>query len=110
MLINSTKKNWTIIRPYITYSEERLQLGVLEKEAWLYRAMHNRPIVSSADINNKVTTLTYGFDVAKGINAIIGQEAAFGEAFHITSSGSITWNNVLEIYTNVLEKHLGYSS
>ena len=109
LLINSTKKNWTIIRPYITYSEERLQLGVLEKEAWLYRAIHNRPIVFSADIINKLTTLTYGFDVSKGINAIIGQEAAFGEAFHITSSDSIAWNNVLEIYTTALEKYLGYS-
>ena len=32
ILRKSGKKNWTIIRPYITYSNERLQLGVLEKE------------------------------------------------------------------------------
>lgn len=31
VLFNSEYKNWTIIRPYITYSEIRLQLGVLEK-------------------------------------------------------------------------------
>ena len=36
LLRESEHKNWTIIRPYITYSEIRLQLGVLEKEAWLY--------------------------------------------------------------------------
>ena len=39
ILRKSGKNNWTIIRPYITYSESRLQLGVLEKEAWLYRAL-----------------------------------------------------------------------
>lgn len=39
ILRNSGHKNWTIIRPYITYSSERLQLGFWEKEAWLQRAI-----------------------------------------------------------------------
>ena len=38
-LLKSSGCNWTIIRPYITYDENRLQLGVMEKEGWLYRAM-----------------------------------------------------------------------
>jgi nucleoside-diphosphate-sugar epimerase len=109
LLFDSHLKNWTIIRPYITYSDERLQLGVLEKEAWLYRALHKRPIVFSTEINTKVTTLTYGLDVAKGISAIIGESSALGEAFHITSSKSIYWNEVLDIYTNVLADYFGDS-
>lgn len=39
ILRNSGHKNWTIIRPYITYSSERLQLGFWEKEVWLQRAI-----------------------------------------------------------------------
>lgn len=50
VLRNSGRNNWTIIRPYITYSEIRLQLGPLEKEAWLFRAMTGRTIVFSKDI------------------------------------------------------------
>jgi hypothetical protein len=42
ILRKSKRKNWTIIRPYITYSENRLQLGILEKEEWLYRALQGR--------------------------------------------------------------------
>lgn len=42
ILHRSGKNNWTVIRPYITYSEIRLQLGVLEKELWLYRALNGR--------------------------------------------------------------------
>jgi nucleoside-diphosphate-sugar epimerase len=110
MLFDSSSNNWTIIRPYITYSEERLQLGVSEKEAWLYRALHNRPIAFSADINSKITTLTYGLDVAKGINAIIGEKSALGEAFHITNQETITWKNVLDIYINTLDNYLDHSS
>jgi len=107
LLFNSEKTNWTIIRPYITYSEERLQLGVLEKEAWLYRALNNRPIVFSSDIFPKLSTLTYGLDVAKSISAIIGEKGALGEAFHITSPNSIAWKDVLDIYINVLKERFG---
>jgi nucleoside-diphosphate-sugar epimerase len=107
ILKNSGRNNWTIIRPYITYSENRLQLGVLEKEEWLYRALHGRAIVFSCDIMEKTTTLTYGFDVAKGIVSVIGKDNALGECFHITNSGSIQWREVLEVYLSVLEKQLG---
>lgn len=109
ILFDSKNKNWTIIRPYITYSEQRLQLGVLEKEAWLYRALNKRPIAFSKDINEKTTTVTYGLDVAKGIASIIGHENALGEAFHITTDESIKWQQVLEVYSTVLEEHLKVS-
>lgn len=109
LLFSSAKKNWTIIRPYITYSEERLQLGVLEKEAWLYRAIHHRPIAFCAEMSNKITTLTYGLDVSNGIAALIGQDRALGEAFHITSDETLSWEQVLNIYIKVLDEKLGNS-
>ncbi len=108
ILKNSGKKNWTIIRPYITYSENRLQLGVLEKEAWLYRALKGRTIVFSKEINDKVSTLTYGLDVSRGILNIMGKATALGQAFHITSLENIIWRDVLTIYLDSLEKHLGF--
>lgn len=105
LLFESNRKNWTIIRPYITYDDERLQLGVLEKEDWLYRALQGRSIVVARDIQQKNTTLTSGQDVARSICALIGKEAALGEAFHITNDQSISWQQVLEIYQRVLSKH-----
>lgn len=107
ILKKSGKQNWTIIRPYITFSEIRLQLGVLEKERWLYRALHGRTIVFSKDIMEKRTTLTYGYDVARGIAALIGNRNAYGEAFHITVSESHTWGEILHVYLDVLEKYMG---
>lgn len=107
ILAKSGKVNWTIIRPYITYSENRLQLGVLEKENWLYRAMHGRTIVFSNDIADKYTTLTYGYDVARGIISIIGNEAALGQVFHITDGCSLRWSDVLNLYLDELEKKNG---
>lgn len=106
-LINSRFSNWTIIRPYITYSETRLQLGPMEKEEWLYRHLHGRTIVFSKDIASKYTTLTYGRDVSRGIASIIGQKKAYGEVFHITQPQATTWGELMEVYLNVLEKREG---
>lgn len=105
LLFASGRKNWTIIRPYITYDDERLQLGVLEKEDWLYRALKSRSIVVAKEIQKKITTLTSGKDVARSMCALIGQEGALGEAFHITNDHSISWWQVLEVYQCVLSKH-----
>lgn len=103
----SGKNNWTIIRPYITFSSQRLQLGILEKEDWLYRALSGRTIVFSKDIYSKSTTMTFGLDVAKGIKALIGNSDTLGETFHITSKQSLLWSEILHIYLEVLEEHLG---
>lgn len=108
LLLKSGQKNFTIVRPTITYNKNRLQLGVLEKENWIYRALHGRSIVFSNDIANKLTTMTFGDDVAKGIASLVGKEDARGEIFHITSPRSLLWSEVLEIYLKVLEEHIGY--
>lgn len=60
ILRSSNKKNWTIVRPYITYFDNRMQLGILEKEQLLYRALSSRTIVLSKDIAESFTTLTWG--------------------------------------------------
>lgn len=108
ILLNSGKSNWTIIRPYITYSEDRMQLGILEKEDWLYRALHGRTIVFSSDICSKITTMTYGLDVANGIKVVINNKETLGNVFHVTTTESVKWFEVLEIYLSTLEKYLGY--
>lgn len=107
ILLQSGRTNYTIIRPYITFSETRIQLGVYEKESWLSRALYGLPIVFSQDIATHYTTLTYGKDVSKGIMGIIDNPKAYGEAFHITSAESIRWEDVLRLYVNVIEKETG---
>lgn len=102
------QKNWTIIRPYITYNTERLQLGVLEKEQWLYRALHGRTILFFKDIGEHFTTLTYGYDLAYILALIIGKKESFGETYHITTSECLKWKDILNSYKKVLTNKLGF--
>lgn len=108
LLVNSKFKNWTIIRPYITYSEKRLQLGVLEKEQWLYRAINGRKIIFPEEMSNKTTTLTYAKDVSICIKNIIGNVNTKNQIFNIVNNEYVKWIDVLEIYLSEIEKNLGF--
>lgn len=103
LLKASGKRNWTIVRPYMTYSSKKLDLGFYSKELWLYRIIKGKRILFTEDVAKSFTTLTYGEDVAKGIYSIIGNEAAKGEVYHITTDESLTWDEILKEYGKLLE-------
>ena len=107
VLLDSGKKNWTIIRPYITYNTQRLQLGGLELETWLTSVLAGRPLALPQDVGVHETTMTYGEDVAKVMVALIGNPNAYGEAFHITGSDHMKWNDIAEVYRDVIEEQTG---
>ena len=107
ILIASGRSNYTIVRPYITYYDERLQLGVFEKEVWLQRVLDGKKIVMSREIGERYTTVTYGYDVSLRIANLLGQSTALGEIFHITTNRSIQWKQVADIYMKVLGEYLG---
>ncbi len=107
ILFETDRKNWTIIRPYITYNTERLQLGTLEKDVWLYRGLQGKQILLPKDIGQYYTTMTYGGDVAKALVCLIENQKGKGEAIHLTGSDSMTWEEVADIYCDVIEKRTG---
>lgn len=107
ILKNSGRNNWTIIRPYISYNDERLQLGVFEKEIWLWRALNGRSIPLPQDVAAKTTTMTYSKDVAKMIQLTIGNTKSCREVYHLTGNQHMTWKEILSIYCKVLESERG---
>lgn len=105
IIYKSGYSNYTIIRPSVTYNSHRLQLGALEKENWLYRALKGRSIVFSKDLANKYTAMTHGDDVAKAIYAIIGRKECLQQAYNIAIGDSLTWQDILNIYLNAIKKY-----
>lgn len=103
VLFACREKNWTIVRPSITYNEQRLQLGCDEIQNWLYRALKGKPIVFFECLADKKTAMTYGGDVAHAISLLAGNPAALGQTVQIASSETATWKEILNIYLEVLE-------
>ena len=102
ILTEKNTKNWTIVRPYITYNAQRLQLGVYEKEHWLRRYLNNHTIVIPRDIMKQQTTLTYGYDVAYRIAKLSVSEKTLGQVYNVSGSESLSWEEIFEIYDNCL--------
>lgn len=107
LIFASEHKNWTIVRPTVTYNSQRLQLGCYELDEWLGRALRGKPVVFYDDLADKLTSMTYGEDVARGIGYLIGNPRALGEVVQIASPESKTWGEILNIYKDALEKSSG---
>lgn len=102
-LRNSGFSNWTIVRPAITYSKERFQLGTLEAHEWLWRACRGFPVPMAQEILEKECTLTWGRDVARMIARLLGNPAAYGEDFNVSTSKHQPWGKVLSVYRSILD-------
>lgn len=107
ILRSYSTNNWTIVRPYITFNSNRLQLGCYEKEVWLWRCLNGGEVLFGKDMASRYTTLTSAQDVALAISRLIGNPKALGEDFTITTNQSLKWVEILEIYKSVIRRERG---
>ncbi len=94
----------TIVRPSHTYDERSVPLGVHGKAgSWqvLKRMIEGKPVIIHGD-GTSLWTLTHNSDFAKGYCGLVGNLHAIGQAFHITSNESLTWNQIYHIIADAL--------
>lgn len=94
----------TIVRPSHTYDERSVPLGVHGKNGSfqvLKRMIEGKPVIIHGD-GTSLWTLTHNTDFAKAFVGLLGNPHAIGEAFHITSDESVTWNQIYTIIANSL--------
>lgn len=90
----------TIVRPSHTYADGAIPLSFhSDKGPWteLKRMMNNKEVIVHGD-GTSLWTVTHSTDFAKGFVGLMGNIHAIGEAVHITSDESLTWD---QIYTSV---------
>ncbi len=94
----------TIVRPSHTYDERSVPLGVHgDKGSWqvVKRIMEGKPVIIHGD-GTSLWTITHNRDFAKAYAGLIGNIHAIGQAFHITSGESVTWNQIYSIIADEL--------
>ena len=101
-LRQSALGNWTIIRPGITYSKQRFQLGCLEANTLCFRSLARLPVIMPNLMRGKETTLTWGRDVALMISKLLLNQAAYSEDFNCATAEHHTWDFVCDIYRRTL--------
>ena len=94
----------TIIRPSHTYDERNVPVGAHgDKGSWqvLKRMMEGKPVIVHGD-GTTLWTITHNTDFAKAFIGLMGNIHAIGEAYHITSDESVTWNQIYRIIADEL--------
>ena len=94
----------TIVRPSHTYDERSVPLGVHGKRgSWqvLRRMQAGKPVIIHGD-GSSLWTITHNSDFAKGYCCLAGNLHAIGQAFHITSDESLTWDQIYQIIADAL--------
>ncbi len=92
----------TIVRPSHTYDERSVPVGAHgDFGSWqvVKRMMEGKPVLVHGD-GTSLWTITFNTDFAKAYVGLIGNPKAIGQAFHITSDESVSWN---EIYGYIAE-------
>ncbi len=94
----------TIVRPSHTYGEKSLPVQIHgDKGAWqMLRRMQQGKTVPVAADGETLWTLTTAEDFALYFCGLCGNARAIGQAYHITSDQSITWNEVYRILADLL--------
>jgi len=98
----------TIIRPSHTYDERSVPLGVHGKNgSWqvLKRMINGKPVIIHGD-GSSLWTLTHNSDFARAFVPLMANIHAIGEAVHITSDESATWNQIYQIIADALNVKL----
>lgn len=94
----------TIVRPSHTYDERSVPLGVHgDKGSWqvLKRIKEGKPVIIHGD-GSSLWTITHNSDFAKAYTGLIGNIHAIGQAFHITSDESVTWDQIYSIIADAM--------
>lgn len=86
----------TICRPSHTYDKTKpaLKAGYLP----FHRMKTGKKIIIHGD-GKTLWTLTHTKDFAKGFIGLLGNQGTIGQAYHITSNETVTWNQIAEIFS-----------
>jgi len=88
----------TIVRPSLTYGPSQIPLCM---GSWQHpytlidRMKRGKPVIVPGD-GTSLWVLTWNGDFARGFHGLLGNPAAIGETFHITSDEVLTWNQIYQ--------------
>lgn len=102
--------NFTIVRPYITYSEQRLAFGAWEGEQVLSRLRRGQPVVIGEEIAEARTSVTHAADFARAITSLLGNQRAMNNDFTVADDRTLRWIDVFERTATILGAKLVIAS
>lgn len=101
VLRTSSYRNWTIVRPAITYSKRRFQLVTLEMRDTVSRAFQGRKVLLPKSAKTVQATMTWAGDVAAMIASLLFCERSKGETYTVSTAEHHTWGEIADYYRDL---------
>ncbi|WP_273524644.1 polysaccharide pyruvyl transferase family protein [Mailhella massiliensis] len=102
VLKDSPYSNYTIIRPAITFSKSRFQLGTLEASSIIHRTIKGLPLLLPREMMNKRAAVSWAGDVGRMMAFLLGNDKAKKEIFNVATAESHTWGEIATYYHELI--------
>ena len=94
-------KNWTIVRPAVTYSFMRYQLVTLEAPCTVGRALAGKKVVLPVQAKDIQGTMSWAGDVAEMIAKLLFNEKALEGTFSVSTAEHHSWGEIADYYKDI---------
>ena len=98
----SGRRNWTIVRPLISFSHYRLDLLLTGGDQLLPRSASGKAMLLPEEARWLTAGVGWAGNVGKMFAGIAGNERALGEAFTFGTGERRTWDEVARYYEDLL--------
>jgi len=99
---NPYPKNWTIVRPVISFSDRRLDICMVSRHDVLDAVKENKAVKMPIEAKNLTAGLDWAGNSGKLIANLLFKKECIGEAYTISSAQNLTVSQVADLYTEIL--------
>lgn len=99
---NDCPKNWTIVRPVISFSERRLDINMFSDNDVVEAVKEGLTVQLPMEAKDLTAGPDWAGNSGKIIANLLFKEGTIGETYTISSAQKITWGEVADIYTELL--------
>lgn len=97
----SDTKNWTVVRPVISFSDKRFDLVTVSGREIIDAAKSGKTILLPEAAKDLTAGLDWAGNSGKLIANLLFKKECFGEAYTVSSGQNLTWGEVADIYTRL---------
>ena len=99
---NPYPKNWTIVRPVISFSDKRFDLALVSDHTVIDAARSGDTVKMPIEARELIAGLDWAGNSGKLIANLLFKEGCIGEAYTVSTAQNLTWGEIADIYTDLL--------